>query len=105
MNTPPPRASADYYFNTFIPPSSSDSDFARGRRKKHLDSSTSPPSLRSFEEIPEAYLCSKDVDRQRRIDQERSMRKEIEKTVRALDDSDWLFAAASCGYMHRYPQL
>ncbi len=105
MNTPPPRASADYYFNTFIPASSSDSDFSRSRRKKHLDASPSPPSLRSFEEVPEGYLSSKDVDRQRRLDQERSMRKDIEKTVRSLEESEWLFVGASGAYLHHYPQL
>lgn len=105
MNTPPPRSSNEYYHNTFIPASSSDSDYSRGRRKKHLDHSISPTSLRSFEECPESYLSSKDVDRQRRLDQERTARKEIEKVIKALDDSDWLFLNGNVSYQHRYPQL
>jgi len=105
MIPPPPRASADYYFNTFIPASSSDSDFSRSRRKKQVDNSASPPSLRAFEEGPDSYLSSKDVDRQRRLDQERSAKKEIEKSVRALEESDWLLAPANAVYLHHYPQL
>jgi len=100
MNTPPARAAADYY----LPAASSDSDFSRTRRKKHLEESTSPPSLRAFEELPEGYLSSRDVDRQRRLDQERSLRKEIDKTVRSLEESDWLLAVSG-GYRHHYPQL
>lgn len=103
MNTPPPRVSADYYFNSSIPVPSSDSDFSRSRRKKQLDSS--PPSLRTFEDGPEGCLSSKDVDRQRRLDQERSMKKDIEKSVKTLDESEWLLAPTSCIYLHHYSQL
>mmetsp|Transcript_27109 Transcript_27109/g.48639 ORF Transcript_27109/g.48639 Transcript_27109/m.48639 type:complete len:110 (+) Transcript_27109:376-705(+) len=102
MDTPPPRPSINFLRIPRPAPPSSDSDYDRGRRRRYLERSATPPNLRPFEELEDSSDFARDVERQieqqRKIDTERQMRKEIDKFVEKMSGEDWLFNPGGIPY-------
>ena len=83
MNTPPSS-----HLPVFKLPSS---NYTRAPKRPYLEQMISPPRLRAFEELEDAYSTDFEIERERikRLEREKELKKEISRQVRKSGTEDW----------------